>query len=310
MYRPFFVAIKYVYMKLLHVEASTYCNARCPLCPRSLYGYKVEGVWPEVHLTVDKFKECLAKFPEREYVYFNGHLGDPMMNPKIVELALLTGCRTSVTTNGSIGTKETWQSLAKNKIEGIFSIDGLEDTNHIYRQDVQWDKIMDRVKWFIDAGGHATWKWIPFKHNIHQKEETEKLSKQLGFKKFFAEDQGRSFGPALDKEGKKITHWILPPDGSKQPHPYDIPAGIQRYKETHQNFQVEPRLYNIQCEYLLRKDTYINAKGEIGPCCYHGYDMPGRPFVKVEDHPKLMASWKTKKCNPVCANTCGKGFLD
>jgi hypothetical protein len=38
--------------------------------------------------------------------------------------------------------------------------------------------------------------------------------------------------------------------------------------------------------------------------------MPGRPFVKVEDHPKLMASWKTKKCNPVCANTCGKGFLD
>jgi len=297
-------------MKLLHVEASTYCNARCPLCPRSLYGYKVEGVWPEVHLTVDKFKECLAKFPEREYVYFNGHLGDPMMNPKIVELALLTGCRTSVTTNGSIGTKETWQSLAKNKIEGIFSIDGLEDTNHIYRQDVQWDKIMDRVKWFIDAGGHATWKWIPFKHNIHQKEETEKLSKQLGFKKFFAEDQGRSFGPALDKEGKKITHWILPPDGSKQPHPYDIPAGIQRYKETHQNFQVEPRLYNIQCEYLLRKDTYINAKGEIGPCCYHGYDMPGRPFVKVEDHPKLMASWKTKKCNPVCANTCGKGFLD
>jgi len=169
---------------------------------------------------------------------------------------------------------------------------------------------MDRVKWFIDAGGHATWKWIPFKHNIHQKEETEKLSKQLGFKKFFAEDQGRSFGPALDKEGKKITHWILPPDGSKQPHPYDIPAGIQRYKETQQNFQVEPRLYNIQCEYLLRKDTYINAKGEIGPCCYHGYDMPGRPFVKVEDHPKLMASWKTKNCNPVCAMTCGRGFLD
>ena len=293
-------------MKILHVEASTYCNARCPLCPRSLYGYKVEGVWPEVHLSVDKFKECLVKFPEREYVYFNGHLGDPMMNPKIVELALLTGCQTSVTTNGSIGTKETWQSLAKNKVEGIFSIDGLEDTNHIYRQDVQWDKIMDRVKWFIDAGGHATWKWIPFKHNIHQKEETEKLSKQLGFKKFFAEDQGRSFGPALDKEGKKITHWILPPDGSGQPHPYDISAGIQRYKETHQNFQVEPKLYNIQCEYLLRKDTYINAKGEIGPCCYHGYDMPGRPFVKVEDHPKLMATWKTKNCNPVCAMSCGK----
>jgi len=297
-------------MKLLHVEASTYCNARCPLCPRGLYGYKVEGVWPEVHLTVDKFRECLERFPEREYVYFNGHLGDPMMNPKIVELAKLTKCRTSVTTNGSIGSRETWLALAENNIEVKFSIDGLEDTNHIYRQDVQWNKIMQRVKWFISAGGHAIWKWIPFKHNVHQREETEKLCKELGFKEFYVEDQGRSFGPALNKEGTEITHWILPADGSAEPHPYDIPAGISRYKETHQNFQVEPRLYNIQCEYLLRKDTYINAKGEIGPCCYHGYDMPGRPFVKVEDHPKLMASWKTKNCNPVCAMTCGRGFLD
>ena len=95
-------------MKQIHVEASTYCNARCPLCPRSLYGYKVEGVYPEVHLQLDKFKECLAQFPDREYVYFNGNLGDPMMNPNILELALATGCRTSVTTNGSIGSRETF----------------------------------------------------------------------------------------------------------------------------------------------------------------------------------------------------------
>jgi hypothetical protein len=296
-------------MKLLHVEASTYCNARCPLCPRSLYGYKVEGVYPEVHLSVDKFKECLSKFPEREYVYLNGHLGDPMMNPKIVELATMTECRTSVTTNGSIGSRETWEALAKNNIIGRFSIDGLEDTNHIYRQDVQWNKIMDRVKWFIDAGGYATWKWIPFLHNKHQEEETRALSKELGFKEFHVEDHGRSYGPALDKEGN-ITHWILPAGSGKWPKPYDVPAGIKRYKETHMNFFSEKRVYNIQCEYLLNKDTYINAKGEIAPCCYHGYDMPGRPFVKVEDHPKLMASWKTTNCNPVCANTCGKGFLD
>ena len=291
-------------MKQIHVEASTYCNARCPLCPRSVYGYKVEGVYPEVHLQLDKFKECLSQFPDRKYVYFNGNLGDPMMNPNILELSLATGCRTSITTNGSIGSKNTWQQLAKNNIETVFSVDGLEDINHLYRQDVEWHKIMDRVKWFIDAGGYATWKWIPFLHNKHQEEETRALSKELGFKEFHVEDHGRSYGPALDKEGN-ITHWILPSGSGKWPKPYDVPAGIERYKQTHQNFQVEPRLYNIQCEYLLNKDTYINAKGEIAPCCYHGYDMPGRPFVKVEDHYKLRATWKTKNCNPVCANTCG-----
>jgi len=291
-------------MKQLHVEASTYCNARCPLCPRSLYGYKVEGVYPEVHLSVEKFREALERFPHREYVYFNGHLGDPMMNPNIVKLVELTKCRTSVTTNGSVGTKESWQALAKLGIEGRFSIDGLQDTNHLYRQDVQWNKIMDRVKWFIDAGGYAAWKWIPFDHNNHQEEETRALAMSLGFKEFNVEDHSRSYGPALDRKGN-ITHWILPRDGSMKPGNYDVPAGIKRYKETHQNFTPEDKIYDIKCEHLIMEDTYINAKGEVSPCCYHGYDMPERPVVLLEDHHKLMATWKTKKCNPVCAMTCG-----
>jgi MoaA/NifB/PqqE/SkfB family radical SAM enzyme len=294
-------------MKILHVEASTYCNARCPLCPRSLYGYKVEGVYPEVHLSVQKFKEALERFPNREYVYFNGHLGDPMMNPNIVKLVELTKCRTSLTTNGSIGTRESWEALAKLGIEVRFSIDGLEDTNHLYRQDVQWDKIMDRVKWFIDAGGHAIWKWIPFDHNKHQEDETRSLAMRLGFKRFDIEDHGRSYGPALDRQGN-ITHWILPRDGSMQAEHYDVPAGIERYKQTHQNFHVEEKIYDIKCEHLMLEDTYINAKGEVSPCCYHGYDMPGRPLVLLEDHPKLMETWKTKKCNPVCASTCGNSW--
>ena len=292
-------------MKQLHVEASTYCNARCPLCPRSLYGYKVEGVYPEMHLSKDKLQIALDKFPELEYVYFNGHLGDPMMNPNIADLVELTNCRTDLTTNGSLGTQKSWERIAQHDVGVRFSIDGLEDTNHLYRQDLQWSKIMERVKWFIGAGGRATWKYITFKHNIHQVKEAEELSKQLGFKEFIIENHGRNYGPALDREGN-ISHWLLPADGSMEPGNYDVPAGIQRYKETHQNFTPEDKVYDIQCEHLLMEDVYINAKGEITPCCYHGYDMPGRPVVKLEDHDKLMATWKTKKCNPVCAMTCGQ----
>tara|TARA_X000001382_G_scaffold129780_1_gene122664 strand:- start:96 stop:986 length:891 start_codon:yes stop_codon:yes gene_type:complete len=294
-------------MKQLHVEASTYCNARCPLCPRSLYGYKVEGVYPEVHLSVQKFKDALERFPEREYVYFNGHLGDPMMNPNIVELVKLTECRTALTTNGSIGSQQSWEDLAKNNVEVRFSIDGLEDTNHIYRQDVQWNKVMDRAKWFIDSGGVAIWKWIAFKHNVHQEEETRALAKTLGFVRFDASNQGRNYGPALDRAGN-ITHWILPADGSLEPGNYNVPAGIKRYKETHQNFEVENKIYDINCLHLRDKDSYINAKGEVSPCCFHGYDMPGRPVVLLEDHHKLMVSWKTKNCNPVCAMSCGQAW--
>ena len=292
-------------MKQIHVEASTYCNARCPLCPRSVYGYKVEGVYPEVHLQLDKFKECLAQFPEREYVYFNGNLGDPMMNPNILELALATGCRTSITTNGSIGSKNTWQQLAKNNIEVRFSIDGLEDTNHLYRQDVEWNKIMDRVKWFIDAGGIAEWKFIVFRHNMHQVEEARQLSKTLGFVSFDIVDHARNYGPALDREGN-VTHWILPHNEDKKPTPpYNVKAGVELYKKSSRNFQVEERVYEISCNHEVYSEVYIDAQGRIGPCCYQGFDLPELPFVQLKDFPKLKESWTTKKCDSVCVMACG-----
>ena len=292
-------------MKVLHVEASTFCNARCPLCPRSLYGYKVDGVYPEIHLNLNKFKECLAQFPDRTNVNFNGNLGDPMMNPDIINLAIASRCKTSITTNGSIGTKATWQRLAEEHIFVTFSIDGLEDTNHLYRQDVDWNKLMDRVKWFIDAGGYATWKWIPFLHNKHQEEETKQLSKELGFKEFKKEDHGRNYGPALDKDGN-ITHWILPADGSRQPSTYDVPAGINRYKKTHENFFPEEKVYEISCEHENDNTFFIDASGRIGPCCYQGFDLPGIPFVKLKDFPKLKQTWTTTKCNPICVSACSR----
>jgi len=289
----------------IHVEASTFCNARCPLCPRSLYGYKVEGVYPETHLKVDKFEECLDLFPQRNFVYFNGNLGDPMMNPDILSLTDLTGCRTSITTNGSIGSEETWKLLAEKNVEVVFSVDGLEDTNHLYRQDVSWNKVMERMKWFIGSGGKATWKFVVFKHNSHQKSQARELSEKLGFVDFIIVDHGRNYGPALDRDGN-ITHWILPEDGSRSSTPYDVQDGIKRYKSTHHNFKPEKRKYDISCEHLNYKSVYIDARGRVSPCCYQGFDLPELPFRSLEGFETLKKSWETDYCDAVCAKTCGK----
>lgn len=290
-------------IKHLHVEASTYCNARCPLCPRSLYGYKVEGVYPEIHLSLSKLSDCLSKFPDIDSINFNGNLGDPMMNPDILSLSTLKKCNINITTNGSIGNKETWEGLANNNIDVTFSIDGLEDTNHLYRQDVEWKKIMDRVDWFIGAGGQASWKFVIFKHNVHQIEEAKKLSKTLGFQNFYTEDHGRNHGPALNKDGT-VTHWILPADGSLGPQDYDVAAGIERYKQTHHNFFVEEKIYQVSCYHKEAKSIYVDAQGRIGPCCYQGFDLPDLPFRDLDDFKSIQQTWGTKKCNWVCAMCC------
>jgi len=293
-------------VKTIHVEASTFCNSRCPLCPRNLYGYNISGVYPEVNLSLDTFEKILINYPNRNYVYFNGNLGDPMMNPEIASLTGITSCLTSITTNGSIGRKETWENLAQQKIHVTFSIDGLEDTNHLYRQDVLWSKIMERVDWYVSAGGKATWKFIIFRHNQHQIEQARTMSKNLGFQNFQIVNHGRNYGPALDHNAK-ITHWILPHDSNFEPKHYDVNAGIDRYKRDHWNFgHFVEKIYDVDCEHERNHMIFINAQGKVSPCCYQGFEMPNKKMIGLEQFEDLKKNWGNKDCNKVCATNCGK----
>jgi sulfatase maturation enzyme AslB (radical SAM superfamily) len=234
-----------------------------------------------------------------------------MMNPDIVSLVEEAQCGTSVVTNGGIGNENTWVRLAQQKVEIIFSIDGLEDTNHLYRQDVVWDKVMERVKWFTSNGGRAIWKWVVFRHNYHQIDTAKKLSKKLGFERFQVENHGRNYGPASDTQGN-ITHWILPHDDDREPDPAwvlgitSVKEKVERYKRDNDNFlQYQNKVYQIDCEHEKQHMIYISAKGEIFPCCYQGFDLPNRGRVTLDQFSELKKTWRTKNCDKICAQSCG-----
>jgi sulfatase maturation enzyme AslB (radical SAM superfamily) len=87
-------------------------------------------------------------------------------------------------TNGSARTVDWWRDIAEVlKPNGyvIFSIDGLEDTNHLYRRNTNWEKIISNVNAFIEAGGIAHWEYIVFEHNEHQIDIARDLASSLGF---------------------------------------------------------------------------------------------------------------------------------
>ena len=90
----------------------------------------------------------------------------------------------------------------------IFAIDGLEDTNHLYRVNTNFNKIMENAKAFINAGGLARWDFIAFAHNEHQIEEAKALAEQMGFVKFRYKKSNRYVIPthyAGDSEEKVET---------------------------------------------------------------------------------------------------------
>jgi MoaA/NifB/PqqE/SkfB family radical SAM enzyme len=122
-------------------------------------------------------------------------------------------------TNGGMRKPDFWTKMGelfskRNKESGFnywqitFSIDGLEDTNHIYRRNVNWKNLMANVTAFIDAGGLANWDYLIFKHNEHQITEAKELATKMKFHEFIPKkalgvDNGTDLSPmpVLTKEG-------------------------------------------------------------------------------------------------------------
>ena len=318
---PFFHGLN-ISMKIqkLHVEPSSHCNARCPGCPRNLNGYNVDNLFHKTHLTAERFVEILTQYPEVNFLLFNGNLGDPMMNPNILSLVDVARHvhELKINTNGSIGKLETFERLgAMKNIIISFSIDGLEDTNHLYRQDVEWEKIMERAKKFIGAGGRAEWKFIIFRHNQHQVEQARSLSKELGFKNFEVVDHSRNNFPALNKDGT-VSHWVLPADkdtvlDEKRDHSsanrqdkFDLGQGLDKIREVRKTFHVNKSYKRFDCEHLRDRSVYVSAAGELFPCCYQGFGVPTLGKKLLSEFDRLKKSWETDSPDHMCGAVCGR----
>ena len=261
-----------LYNNIRHVELeiSSYCNANCPLCPRNLFGYPYNTGYTAKHLTLAEVKQILdPKFiSQLDSVTFEGNYGDPLMNPELLDIVDYINKPIKIFTNASMQTKTFWEKLAKAKTTVYFALDGLSDTHSIYRQKTDYNKIIANATAFINAGGSAVWKMIKFDHNEHQIIDCEKLSKQLGFKKFILVDHGRNSGPVFDDQGN-LTRVLGDFKGSTElEHYIDIIDNGDMFIE---DIWDKPK-NNISCQTINRKSIYISSEGEVYPCCFMGFN--------------------------------------
>jgi len=208
-----------------------------------------------------------------------GDYGDPAAGKHTLEIyryvkEINPTITLGMNTNGAIRSTMWWEELA-NIMTGkldyvVFSLDGLEDTNHIYRVNVNWKKVIENAKAFINKGGHAHWDMIVFEHNQHQVNLCEQQAKDLGFTWFRAKVSRRhSFSPVT---------FLHPPKGWKDPV---VTSG------------------KIECEAIREKSKYISADGRIFPCCYIA--MTNNTIDKFDE---VIKSWDTSKPVDVCSLTC------
>jgi N-acetylglucosaminyldiphosphoundecaprenol N-acetyl-beta-D-mannosaminyltransferase len=268
-------------IRAVELELTTECNADCPMCPRNAYGgSRVESL-PAAELSLSDVK---AIFGERflrqlDRLYLCGTYGDPQM--AVDALGIIEWFRRAapalsigMATNGGARDRQWWRELAR--VMGptnwvTFAIDGLENTNGLYRQHVSWKRLMSHAQEFIRAGGQARWEYIVFRHNENEINEARALAARMGFQKFTCKRTYRFQHkdhsvmvpfPVKDRNGH-VVRFLEPPLNPTHVNP--------RFEEAralidHGNWPSFLNATPIDCLVKQQRLLHITAEGLVFPC--------------------------------------------
>ena len=302
-------------IKIIHLEITQKCQAACPMCDRNQNGGALN---PHIKLDELTLQDCKQIFTpsfiaQLKKIYMCGNLGDPIVAEDTLEVFKYFRQHNpdvwlNMHTNGGAKKPDWWKQLAKvigKNGDVTFSVDGLEDTNHLYRQNVNWNIVVQSMKAFIGAGGNARWDYLIFDHNQHQVEEAQQYAESIGFKKFQAKKTGRFITTtskakqshqAVNRKGKE-TQELKRPDTkfvnkalTKQSSLIDKYGSMDAYYDK----------ASIWCKVKDEGSLYISAEGLALPCCW----TAGRMYKWWHKDPKVEQIWD------FINNAGGKQMLD
>lgn len=218
----------------LQLEITNYCNAACPQCERN-YMIQLQNEndearreWNTVdydvelnntYLSIGDIKKTFLpdRWTHLDEIVFCGNVDEPVINPDVIEIIKHFYHLDNkdkdiwVHVNGGSRNESFWNELGElskelnNRLTVIFGIDGDEETNHLYRRNVDWKTLQRNWRAYISAGGRAAWQFIIFKWNQHQIDDIKKLSESEGFVRFGIIESFRN-----DDPNYKIDEIVLP----------------------------------------------------------------------------------------------------
>ncbi|CAB3804572.1 radical SAM protein [Paraburkholderia fynbosensis] len=262
-----------------HVELSTRCNAACPQCPRNYADGRIAELLPITELDLCFFKSNIPDVLLQTIKSWNfcGNYGDPAAAVECLEILEFVRTCSATTqlvmhSNGSLRSESWWRSLAATGVHVYFGIDGMEDTHSRYRRNTSWEKVIRNARAFIEAGGEATWQFIPFKHNEHQVDGCRDLAKQLGFKGFAVRRSNRFQSPA----GEALSGVLVPSKDHRNGYLLEPPS-----REAHKTplmksdsapqYRAMLNTACVRCKAAMGAEFYLAATGHVFPCCYLGH---------------------------------------
>jgi sulfatase maturation enzyme AslB (radical SAM superfamily) len=241
---------------------------------RNYRGVDYNSGYPDTELTLENIQHILTPYILKtiDHVNFNGNLGDFSLakdGAEIVQYLVAHDITIGINTNGSLRPKSWWQKLASPNVTIGFALDGLADTHARYRQDTDWNRIIENAQAYISAGGRAIWRFVPFEHNRHQEAECRTLAEEMGFVSFENIYDGRDAGPVYTRAGE-FSHW-LGPVGDVPPIKDMLQSHITWYDSKTVKIKKDTPELNLRCYHKVAREIYLAADGTVYPCCYLGF---------------------------------------
>ena len=178
---------------VFNFEVTSYCNAGCPSCFRTM---PILKWWEQSffdifiyekkelvlrHLKVEDFEFLILNnikfFKNNQYGHliakFCGEVGDPLLHPNIEQLISIAETvfdNVEIYTNGGLRNPKWIKNILTQhkKTSFVFGIDGLTDEiNQIYRVNVRTNIALKNM---IESAKYAytRWDYTIFKHNYHE----------------------------------------------------------------------------------------------------------------------------------------------
>ena len=293
----------YDQIKVVHLEVTQRCQAACPMCDRNMNGGADNPHITNAELSLEDCKSIFKPefIQQLDTMYMCGNLGDPIAARDTLEIFKYFREHNpkmwlSMNTNAGAKDETWWRELAK--VFGrmgavIFSVDGLRDTNHIYRQNVVWDNVERNMKAFIAGGGRARWDFLIFGHNEHQVDEAKALSEQWGFERFISKKTGRFVTSSVkakeshqaeNRKGEKTAKLEKPKDQK------NINLALLKQKEIEKSYGSMSKYFDkckINCKVANEGSIFITAEGLLMPCCW----TAGRMYKWWHPNPRIEQIW-------------------
>lgn len=272
-------------IKSVHIELTDKCQAQCPMCARNYHGGATRPFIKNKDISIEDFKKWFPKhfLAQLHNFYSCGNYGDPAFAKDCLEIySYVRSCnpdtRLAIHTNGGMRDTEWWKKLAKQNVQVIFAIDGFKGKHEIYRRNTNFDKVIENLTAFVNAGGVARVDSLVFAHNESETEELEKFLLELGVEQVNFVSTTRFY------EMKKFS--VKDENGI---HLYNLePAQRPEYKKPPKNSldalvnkDVRDRVLNsAEITPLCESDQgiYIDPYGSIFPCCWIGGDYLEEPI--------------------------------